>query len=101
MILILAQDYVYKNITEVNSMFNSGNCSVPLVASIDGNGNNSGGWGNDGWGWIWIILILPFSAGVMASVAGATTVAAWVLPRQPTQIAQFSAVLITKRLLES
>lgn len=38
-------------------MFNSGNCSVPLVASIDGNGNNSGGWGNDGWGWIWIILI--------------------------------------------
>lgn len=25
-------------------MFNSGNCSVPLVASIDGNGNNSGGW---------------------------------------------------------
>ena len=50
-----------KNITEVNSMFNSGNCSVPLVASIDGNGNNSGGWGNDGWGWIWIILIFALS----------------------------------------
>lgn len=31
-------------------MFNSGNCSVPLVASIDGNGNNSGGWGNNGGG---------------------------------------------------
>lgn len=38
-------------------MFNSGNCSVPLVASIDGNGNNSGGWGNNGWGLIWIVLI--------------------------------------------
>lgn len=38
-------------------MFNSGNCSVPLVASIDGNGNNNGGWGNDGWGLIWIVLI--------------------------------------------
>ena len=42
-------------------MFNSGNCSVPLVASIDGNGNNSGGWGNDGWGWIWIILIFAIT----------------------------------------
>lgn len=35
-------------------MFNTGNCaSVPLVANIDGNGNN--GWGGDG-GWLWIIV---------------------------------------------
>ena len=36
---------------EVNSMFNTGNCaSVPLVANIDGNGNNNG-WGAEGsWG---------------------------------------------------
>ena len=33
-------------------MFNTGNCSVPLVASIDGNGNNGNGFGGDGWGWI-------------------------------------------------
>ena len=33
-------------------MFNTGNCSVPLVASIDGNGNNGNGFGGDGWGWV-------------------------------------------------
>lgn len=37
-------------------MFSNSNCSVPLVASVDG-GSNNNGWGNDGWGWIWIILI--------------------------------------------
>lgn len=30
-------------------MFNTGNCSVPLVASIDGNGNNGNGFGDGGW----------------------------------------------------
>lgn len=43
-------------------MFNSGNCSVPLVASLDGgnggNGNN-GGWGDNGW---WIIVFVLFFA---------------------------------------
>lgn len=37
-------------------MFNTGNCaSVPLVANIDGNGNN--GWGADG-GWLWFIVVI-------------------------------------------
>ena len=44
-------------------MFNTGNCSVPLVASIDGNGNNGNGFGGDGWGWIWIILIFAIFGG--------------------------------------
>ena len=40
-------------------MFNTGNCSVPLVASIDGNGNNGNGFGDGGWAW-WIIILLIF-----------------------------------------
>ena len=45
-------------------MFNS-NCntaSVPLVANIDGNGNNNG-WGADGGWWILIILFAIFGWG--------------------------------------
>lgn len=31
-------------------MFSNSNCaSVPLVANIDGNGNNNGGWADGGW----------------------------------------------------
>ena len=42
---------------EVNSMFNTGNCaSVPLVANIDGNGNNNG-WGTDG-SWLWFLIVV-------------------------------------------
>ena len=42
-------------------MFNTGNCaSVPLVANIDGNGNNS--WGGDG-GWLWIIVVFALLFG--------------------------------------
>lgn len=42
-------------------MFNTGNCaSVPLVANIDGNGNN--GWGGDG-GWLWIIVVFALLFG--------------------------------------
>lgn len=42
---------------EVNSMFNTGNCaSVPLVANIDGNGNNNG-WGADG-SWLWFLIVV-------------------------------------------
>lgn len=38
-------------------MFSNSNCaSVPLVANIDGNGNNSG-WNGDGAWLIWIVLI--------------------------------------------
>ena len=43
-------------------MFNTGNCSVPLVASIDGNGNNGNGFGDGGWAW-WIIILLIFGWG--------------------------------------
>ena len=42
---------------EVSNMFS--NCygaSVPLVANIDGNGNNNG-WGADG-GWIWFLVVI-------------------------------------------
>ena len=42
---------------EVNSMFNTGNCaSVPLVAKIDGNGNNNG-WGAEG-SWLWFLIVV-------------------------------------------
>ena len=42
---------------EVNSMFNTGNCaSVPLVANIDGNGNNNG-WGAEG-SWLWFLIVV-------------------------------------------
>src|SRR5574344_2455802 len=45
---------------EVNSMFNTGNCaSVPLVANLDGNGNN-GAWGDGGWIWIIVVFALLF-----------------------------------------
>lgn len=38
-------------------MFSNSNCaSVPLVANIDGNGNNNG-WGADG-GWLWFIIVI-------------------------------------------
>lgn len=38
-------------------MFNTGNCaSVPLVANIDGNGNNNG-WGTDG-SWLWFLIVV-------------------------------------------
>lgn len=42
---------------EVSNMFS--NCygaSVPLVANLDGNGNNNG-WGADG-GWLWFIVVI-------------------------------------------
>ena len=37
-------------------MFNSNCASVPLVANIDGNGNNNS-WGGDG-GWLWFIVVI-------------------------------------------
>lgn len=38
-------------------MFNTGNCaSVPLVANIDGNGNNNG-WGAEG-SWLWFLIVV-------------------------------------------
>jgi hypothetical protein len=38
-------------------MFNTCNCaSVPLVANIDGNGNNNG-WGAEG-SWLWFIIVI-------------------------------------------
>lgn len=45
-------------------MFNSGNCSVPLVASIDGGGNGNGmsGWGDGAW-WVIILFALIFGWG--------------------------------------
>ena len=42
-------------------MFNTGNCSVPLVAPING-GNNDGFGGDGGWAW-WIIILLIFGWG--------------------------------------
>lgn len=48
---------------EVNTMFNSNCASVPLVASIDGNGNNSGAWGDGGWLWIIVVFALLFGWG--------------------------------------
>lgn len=48
---------------EVNIMFNSNCASVPLVASIDGNGNNSGAWGDGGWLWIIVVFALLFGWG--------------------------------------
>ena len=49
---------------EVKIMFSS-NCntaSVPLVANIDGNGNN-GAWGDGGWLWIIVVFALLFGWG--------------------------------------
>lgn len=43
-------------------MFNSNCASVPLVANIDGNGNNGGGWGADG-NWLWIIVVFALLFG--------------------------------------
>lgn len=41
-----------------NNMFSNSNCaSVPLVANIDGNGNN-GGWADGGWLWIIVVFAL-------------------------------------------
>ena len=37
-------------------MFSNYGASVPLVANIDGNGNNNG-WGADG-GWIWFLVVI-------------------------------------------
>lgn len=44
-------------------MFNSNCASVPLVANIDGNGNNSGAWGDGGWLWIIVVFALLFGWG--------------------------------------
>ena len=41
---------------EVTSMFSNNCASVPLVANIDGNGNNNSAWGG-GWD-AWIVIIL-------------------------------------------
>lgn len=56
---------MYKNkFMEVKNMFNSNCASVPLVASIDGNGNNnSGAWGDGGWLWIIVVFALLFGWG--------------------------------------
>lgn len=43
-------------------MFNSNCASVPLVANIDGNGNN-GGWADGGWLWIIVVFALLFGWG--------------------------------------
>lgn len=46
-----------------NNMFSNSNCaSVPLVANIDGNGNN-GGWADGGWLWIIVVFALLFGWG--------------------------------------
>ncbi len=37
-------------------MFSNNCASVPLVANLDGNGNNNG-WGTDG-GWLWFVIVL-------------------------------------------
>lgn len=37
-------------------MFSNNCASIPLVANIDGNGNNNG-WGTDG-GWLWFVVVL-------------------------------------------
>lgn len=47
---------------EVTNMFNSNCASVPLVANIDGNGNN-GGWADGGWLWIIVVFALLFGWG--------------------------------------
>lgn len=45
-------------------MFSNSNCaSVPLVANIDGNGNNNGGWADGGWLWIIVVFALLFGWG--------------------------------------
>jgi hypothetical protein len=41
---------------EVKSMFSNNCASVPLVANIDGNGNNNG-WGAEG-SWLWFIIVI-------------------------------------------
>lgn len=44
-------------------MFSNSNCaSIPLVANIDGNGNN-GGWADGGWLWIIVVFALLFGWG--------------------------------------
>ena len=46
-----------------NNMFSNSNCaSIPLVANIDGNGNN-GGWADGGWLWIIVVFALLFGWG--------------------------------------
>lgn len=46
-----------------NNMFSNSNCaSVPLVANIDGNGNNNG-WADGGWLWIIVVFALLFGWG--------------------------------------
>ena len=40
-------------------MFNSNCASVPLVANIDGNGNNNG-WGDGGWLWFIVVIFAIF-----------------------------------------
>ncbi len=48
-------------------MFNSGNCtSIPLVASINGDGGNGGNGNNGAWadgGWLWIIVVFALLFG--------------------------------------
>lgn len=45
------------------NMFSNSNCaSIPLVANIDGNGNN-GGWADGGWLWIIVVFALLFGWG--------------------------------------
>ena len=45
-------------------MFNSNCASVPLVANIDGSGNNgNGAWGDGGWLWIIVVFALLFGWG--------------------------------------
>ena len=45
-------------------MFNSNCASVPLVANIDGCGNNgNGAWGDGGWLWIIVVFALLFGWG--------------------------------------
>lgn len=51
-------------------MFNSNCASVPLVASIDGNGNNSGAWGDGGQLWIIVVFALLFGWGNNGFVGG-------------------------------
>ena len=45
-------------------MFNSNCASIPLVANIDGCGNNgNGAWGDGGWLWIIVVFALLFGWG--------------------------------------
>lgn len=46
-------------------MFNSGNCTMPMVMPVEptNSGNNGNGWGGDWGAWIWVFLIFAMFGG--------------------------------------